>query len=154
MNCQDLGGTTPLHWVVKEGNLECVKVLVEHGADATCLDKNGESPYDIATATDHNDILDLLAKVKQAALKKGPGWKELFIKVGISQENATKYEQLFVEKEVDTSLIGVLSSELLAELGISAIGDRIRILKLKHKVSHYYLTDITIEKELNSGRFG
>eukprot|EP01006_Ploeotia_vitrea_P036857 TRINITY_DN66067_c2_g3_i1.p1 TRINITY_DN66067_c2_g3~~TRINITY_DN66067_c2_g3_i1.p1 ORF type:complete len:610 (-),score=20.86 TRINITY_DN66067_c2_g3_i1:478-2307(-) len=41
-------GWTPLHYAVLSGNEECVRLLIDSGADATIADDKGRTPQDIA----------------------------------------------------------------------------------------------------------
>ena len=43
-NVADSSGDTPLHWAVRDRNVESVKLLLEAGANVTAIDKEGRSP--------------------------------------------------------------------------------------------------------------
>lgn len=44
VNVADTSGDTPLHWAVRDCNVESVKLLLEAGAKVTAIDKEGRSP--------------------------------------------------------------------------------------------------------------
>ncbi len=44
VNVADTGGDTPLHWAVRDLNVESVKLLLEAGANVTAIDNKGRSP--------------------------------------------------------------------------------------------------------------
>ncbi len=44
VNVADSSGDTPLHWAVRNCNVESVKLLLEVGANVTALDNEGRSP--------------------------------------------------------------------------------------------------------------
>ncbi|MCY4012581.1 MAG: ankyrin repeat domain-containing protein [Gammaproteobacteria bacterium] len=46
-----MDGETALHRAARNGNVEGVSALLEHGADATALDSQGRTPFDRAAAT-------------------------------------------------------------------------------------------------------
>lgn len=53
-------GWTPLHYAARFGNGEMVQLLLRSGANKYILDKQGNSPYDLAESENQADILDLL----------------------------------------------------------------------------------------------
>lgn len=55
---------TPLTVAVRMGNTTMVKFLIEHGADVTLAEKNGERPYTIAVSNKHSDIADYLKSLE------------------------------------------------------------------------------------------
>jgi hypothetical protein len=54
--------------------------------------------------------------------------KEFFIGIGVCDENATLYENLFDKHRIDKSVVALLSDQHLREIGVVAVGDRLRIL--------------------------
>ena len=44
VNVADTSGDTPLHWAVRDRNVESVKLLLEAGASVTAIDNEGRSP--------------------------------------------------------------------------------------------------------------
>jgi ankyrin repeat protein len=49
-------------WTVDEGNAECVKLLLDHGAEVSNKDEYGELAMEIALARGHQNVLALLKK--------------------------------------------------------------------------------------------
>ena len=61
----DTEGQTALHHCCLDGNLELVKLLVKFGADTRLANRDGWSPYHIATFSGHRDIVLYLIGVYQ-----------------------------------------------------------------------------------------
>jgi ankyrin repeat protein len=57
-------GATPLHYVVKAGFVQTIRVLLEHGADTNALDNRGRTPRDwlaqAAKTVDRDAVRDAL----------------------------------------------------------------------------------------------
>jgi ankyrin repeat protein len=52
---------TALHWAALRGRTGVVQVLLANGADKKARNSAGETPYDVATRADHDDVARLLA---------------------------------------------------------------------------------------------
>lgn len=62
MNILDERHRTPLSYAIRSGNMECVRLLVAHGAELEACEK-ARSALDVAISTNHNNIIDeLVAK--------------------------------------------------------------------------------------------
>jgi hemoglobin len=61
---QRYNGATPLHYVVKAGFVETIRILLEHGADTHALDDRGRIPLDwlaqAAKSVDRDSVRDAL----------------------------------------------------------------------------------------------
>ncbi|KAJ1658183.1 hypothetical protein IWQ61_002541 [Dispira simplex] len=53
-------GSTPLHFAGANGKVECVEVLLQHGALVDVTDEYGFTPLDVALAKGYNDVVGLL----------------------------------------------------------------------------------------------
>lgn len=54
-------GFTALHWAARDGNLNLVKLLLEHGAKADIKDRLfGDTPIDLAKQGGHHAVVKLL----------------------------------------------------------------------------------------------
>ena len=60
INQQNVSGNTPLHYCVKENNVDCLKLLLKAGADPNIKNDAHESPFDIAKKEDLKECLQLL----------------------------------------------------------------------------------------------
>ena len=49
MNATDSDRLTALHVACQEDCLECVKLLLDHGADVTALSRHGDTPLSLAS---------------------------------------------------------------------------------------------------------
>ena len=72
INAANDAGNTALHWAALNGHLECVKLLVEAGADVTIINRAGHDAVYEAEINDKGDVVDwLLGAVEE--LEKGIG---------------------------------------------------------------------------------
>lgn len=72
INAANDAGNTALHWAALNGHLECVKLLVQAGADVTIINKAGHDAVYEAEINDKGDVVDwLLGAVEE--LEKGIG---------------------------------------------------------------------------------
>lgn len=55
---------TPLTVATRIGNMAMVKFLIEHGADVTLAEKNGERPYTIAVSNKNTVLADYLKSLE------------------------------------------------------------------------------------------
>ena len=62
VNSCDYDKRTALHVAVSSKNFDCVKFLLEHGADATMKDRWNNTAMDDAIKEDCNDLIELLSK--------------------------------------------------------------------------------------------
>ena len=56
------GDNYPLHWAAVGGDLNTVKLLLEHGADPSVRDSAGRTPAMDAPRNDHKELADYLEK--------------------------------------------------------------------------------------------
>ena len=72
INAVNDAGNTALHWAALNGHLECVKLLVQAGADVTIINKAGHDAVFEAEINDKGDVVEwLLGAVEE--LEKGIG---------------------------------------------------------------------------------
>ena len=63
-----------------------------------------------------------------------PTWKDLFISVGIKDDAAEKYAEIFDQQQMSRETLVMLDRQTLTELGITVIGDALSILRLAKSV--------------------
>jgi len=56
-------------------------------------------------------------------------WVEWFISAGIDEQSSLNYSRFFLEQKIDPSNLTEFDSSILKEIGVSAIGDRLRIIR-------------------------
>ncbi|THV07687.1 ankyrin [Dendrothele bispora CBS 962.96] len=61
LNARDEFGYTCLHLAADRGNVEMVRLLVEHGVDLTAKDEDELTAGELARIAGHNDIVDILS---------------------------------------------------------------------------------------------
>jgi uncharacterized protein len=96
VNQQDEQGWTPLNWVAGKGDLACVRLLLERGADVFKVGRDQRTPYKIALAAGHPEVVKVLRGAEEKAgegrssrserlysrayplkrLREFPGWRE------------------------------------------------------------------------------
>lgn len=60
VNARDRRGDTPLHLAAREGALAWVERLLAHGADPALRNREGQTPRDVASADEHEAVVDFL----------------------------------------------------------------------------------------------
>ena len=54
--------STPLHEASREGHVEVVRLLLEHGADLRARDRSGKTPSEVASQYERLEIVQLLSQ--------------------------------------------------------------------------------------------
>ena len=54
--------STPLHTAAEHGQLECVKLLTNHGSSIDCKRSDGYTPIHLASENGHDEVVEYLAK--------------------------------------------------------------------------------------------
>ncbi|CAM8961567.1 unnamed protein product [Rhodiola kirilowii] len=78
-------GTTALHTAVSEGNVEMVEFLLKQGAEADKPDIHGWSPRGLAEHQGHEEILNMLQKVKPETFRQS------YVQIPESTAHLAKY---------------------------------------------------------------
>lgn len=94
VNAVNDSGNTPLHWAALNGRLDCVKLLVESGADVTIINKAGHDAVFEAEINDKKEVVDwLLGAVEE--LEKGIGSNgEFRASFGIKNEDGMEVDDV------------------------------------------------------------
>jgi ankyrin repeat protein len=92
VNAVNDAGNTPLHWAALNGHLDCVKLLVQCGADVTIINRAGHDAVFEAEINDKKEVVDwLLGAVEE--LEKGIGSNgEFRASYGMTKENRMEVE--------------------------------------------------------------
>lgn len=56
-------------------------------------------------------------------------WKEFFISAKINENAAETYAKAFILHDIELNMGGELNHQLLAEIGITLVGHRIKVLR-------------------------
>ena len=62
VNRRSLSGDTALHRAANRGHLDCVKLLVEHGANVQIENTRGQTPLSLAWKHDYDECLNFMLK--------------------------------------------------------------------------------------------
>lgn len=57
-----MGGDTPLHDAASQGRADCVKLLLEHKADLSSLNRDGRTPLECAKARGRQSCVEALKR--------------------------------------------------------------------------------------------
>lgn len=112
LNAQNGSGNTALHWAALNGHLECVKILIDSGADPTITNAAGHDAVYEAELNDKKEVVDWVLKESEG-LEMGIGVdsKE---DSGEVAEDVSKYPDEACARSQD----GVCDAEALqAEMG-------------------------------------
>ncbi|KAK1496981.1 hypothetical protein CCUS01_13263 [Colletotrichum cuscutae] len=60
MESKDEMQRTPLHWASKSGNLDCIRKLLDKGADVEPRDRDGMAALHFAAESDYLDVVEVL----------------------------------------------------------------------------------------------
>ena len=61
VNMEQAGGYTPLHQAAAAGHAELTEILLEAGANPSCLCNQGKTPADYARERNHQGVLEQLS---------------------------------------------------------------------------------------------
>ena len=67
VNEQDEQGWTPLHWSAGSGNVDIVRLLLDHHADVTVKGRDNRIPLMVARAAGLNDVAEILTQAQKSA---------------------------------------------------------------------------------------
>ena len=95
-------GYTPLHWAAKHGHLKSVQILMEQKIDVHALNKNGDSPLDLAIHFGQDEVIHLfLGTTRRLQIEPPPedleGYYYKCLKEA-KQQNILEEQIFFLEK--------------------------------------------------------
>lgn len=70
LNYRNHSGNTPLHWAALNTHLDCVKILVEAGADISAKNDAGHDAAFLAERADWSNMPDVYANTAEEDLEK------------------------------------------------------------------------------------
>ena len=73
LNTQNKSGNTALHWAALNGHLECVKKLLEYGADPTITNQKGHDAVYEAELNDKKEVVEWVLREGGEGLEEGFG---------------------------------------------------------------------------------
>jgi ankyrin repeat protein len=73
LNAQNKSGNTALHWAALNGHLECVKKLLDYGADPTIANHKGHDAVYEAELNDKREVVEWVLKEGGEGLEEGFG---------------------------------------------------------------------------------
>jgi ankyrin repeat protein len=125
INCQDDSGSTPLHKACFKGNVECVKLLLEKGANLLVKDNQGGTPLHNAVQSQSKDctqlLLDLLSPAKPATAgesgEKQPAAKPTEVAAGDVESVNTPDNDLFTPLHIAVCVENIELVRLLLDRG-------------------------------------
>lgn len=88
-NTPDADGNTPLHLAVEYDVPQCVKLLLNHGANIAAKNNKGKTPLDISGEKNFDDCTELL---EDAAKKKFTKCEHIDVDWGVEDDNSDVYQ--------------------------------------------------------------
>jgi len=133
LNPQNYAGQTPLHRAASSqlASVEMLKLLLDNGGDPKIRDNIGYTPLDAAldvkdaspASVEKKSILsELMKRIRPLA--------DIMEENGIPADKAKQYADLFLQNDLDVTMIPNLDDARLKEIGISSMGHRVKILKI------------------------
>lgn len=147
-------GATPLTVAARMGNMAMVKFLVEHGADVTIAEKNGERPYTIAVSNKHTDMADYLKALEPTDFHDVENKKYELKKYKLPDElvnflTGDKLRLELVENEYEIGYIDFFTLTDTIELKVG----RQKLLRLSADIDNYSDLQLVWNPK-NKGRIG
>jgi ankyrin repeat/SAM/basic leucine zipper domain-containing protein 1 len=143
VNRQDSRGWSALAWTTHRGYTNVVRCLLDNGADPELACNDGQSPLDLAYASDHTDIIDILQSIQPTSMSSAPVDTPIVPPVSNSKVYA-KYGDLelflcglelgslvplFQQHQVDLGTLLRMRDSDLEKVGISQVGVRRKVLE-------------------------
>ncbi|XP_063222406.1 ankyrin repeat and SAM domain-containing protein 3-like isoform X2 [Bacillus rossius redtenbacheri] len=125
-------GETALMVAVRCGNMDFVKVLLRCGADATVVTGSGTSALSVAEALGFMEVADVLW-----INIVGTCWGSLSLSKFLNFLNLSKYDALFLSKNIDFSKFLTMNEEDLKKTGVRLLGPR-KKMSLAISKWHYF----------------
>lgn len=145
---------TPLTVAARMGNMAMVKFLVEHGADVTLAETNGERPYTIAISNKNTVIADYLKSLEPADFHHAENKKYELKKYKLPNElvRFLTGDQLRLELAQNEYEIGYIDFFTLTDTIEMKVG-RQKLLRLSADIDNYSDLQLVWNPK-NKGRIG
>lgn len=103
INLQNSSGNTPLHWAAMNGHLEAVKLLVNHGADASVKNVAGyDAVFEAERAGKDEVVEELLRQLRKRSGEEGEAQDDTDLVVDVAErEDDGKISDGNTEQGVD-----------------------------------------------------
>ncbi|QQZ62547.1 ankyrin repeat domain-containing protein [Paenibacillus sonchi] len=129
---------TPLTVAARMGNMAMVKFLIEHGADVTIAEKDGDRPYTIAVSNKHTVMADYLKSLEPADFHNAENKKYELKKYKLTDELVSFLtgDKLRLELAQNEYEIGYIDFFTLTDTIEMKVG-RQKLLRLSADIDNY-----------------
>ena len=90
----------PLHWAASYGHVDCVKLLIEAGANVSVVSDQGVTPLDLAFQSDQVAIVEIL---KRAGAKNAKDVSETASESPLASLTESERDWIYVDQSSETS---------------------------------------------------
>lgn len=150
LNLLNIRGLAPVHVAVSSRNMNILKLLIEHGADLTLLDANGDTPLHRACRIGFFEAVEFLCSFREVGLESLNSHGQTPLEVALeARESNISYEDRYGTVAVDYNASSSAAGSGEAEIGrqrcVAFLDEKIRLGK-NARENDYLLETIRVNQ--------